>query len=175
MRLAEKGRPSAAAIIVMRWTILPASPSFLLEPEVRVDERFLDKAPATHAKEEAMKKRKPKRWFPPEILSDEEVRALMDARGRYASRAVRNRALIAILYRGGLRINEALALYPKDIGLVSGAVRVLHGKGDKPRTIGIDPGAITMLQMWLERRARSGFNGVDPVFCNDDGGAISGG
>ena len=52
-----------------------------------------------------MKKSKPKRRFPPEILSDEEVRALMDACGRYASRAIRNRALIAILYRGGLRIN----------------------------------------------------------------------
>ena len=27
----------------------PVSPSFLLEPEVRVDERFLDKAPVNHA------------------------------------------------------------------------------------------------------------------------------
>ena len=122
-----------------------------------------------------MKKHKPKRRFPPEILSDEEVRVLMDACGRYAPRAIRNRALIAILYRGGLRINEALALYPKDIDLVSGAVRVLHGKGDKPRTIGIDPGAIAMLQMWLERRAGLGFNGIHPVFCNDDGRAISDG
>ena len=83
---------------------------------------------------------------PPEILSDVEVRALMDACGRYAPRAIRNRALIAILYRGGLRINEALALYPKDLDLVGGAIRVLHGKGDKPRTIGIDPGAIAILQ-----------------------------
>ena len=64
---------------------------------------------------ENSQKRKPKRRFPPEVLSDEEVRALMDACGRYTMTAVRNRALIAVLYRSGLRISEALALYPKDI------------------------------------------------------------
>jgi len=35
---------------------------------------------------------------------------------------------------------EALALYPKDVDPGRGAVRVLHGKGDKVRTEGLDPG-----------------------------------
>src|SRR5688572_13302450 len=80
--------------------------------------------------------KKPKRRFPPEVLTDQEVRALMDACGRYTATAVRNRAMIAVLYRSGLRISEALALYPKDIDFASGAIRVLHGKGDKSRTVG---------------------------------------
>lgn len=114
-------------------------------------------------------KEKPKRRFPPEVLTDAEVRALMDACGRYTPLAIRNRALIAILYRGGLRINEALDLYPKDLDLHSGAVRVLHGKGDKARTIGLDPGAIEVLQRWLEVRAAHGHNGCHPVFCTRSG------
>ena len=60
--------------------------------------------------------------------------------GRYAPTGLRNRALIALLYRTGLRINEALSLYPKDLDLEGGSVRVLNGKGGKSRTVGLDPG-----------------------------------
>ncbi len=56
---------------------------------------------------------RPKRRLPPEVLTDAEVCALMRACGRYAPTGLRNRALIALLYRAGLRINEALSLYPR--------------------------------------------------------------
>jgi site-specific recombinase XerD len=115
------------------------------------------------------KNRKPKRRFPPEVLTDSEVRALMDACGPYTMTAVRNRALIAVLYRSGLRISEALALYPKDIDFASGAIRVLHGKGDKSRTVGIDTGAIEYVQQWLEVRQRWNVNGCHPIFCSRSG------
>ncbi|MBK7405831.1 MAG: tyrosine-type recombinase/integrase [Phycisphaerales bacterium] len=69
------------------------------------------------------------RRFPPEVLTDAEVRALMDACGDGLPSCHRNRALIALLYRGGLRVSEALALYPKDLDAASGAVRVLNGQG----------------------------------------------
>ncbi len=51
--------------------------------------------------------------------------------------AFRDRALIALLYRSGLRVSEALALYPKDVE--GGAVRVLRGKGGRSRTVGLTP------------------------------------
>jgi site-specific recombinase XerC len=38
---------------------------------------------------------------------------------------VRNQALIAIMYRSGLRVAEALALYPKDVDEAAGTVRPL--------------------------------------------------
>ena len=72
------------------------------------------------------------RRFPPEVLSDAEVRALLDACGDGSPTHARNRALIAVLYRGGLRVSEALALYPKDLDPSTGAVRVLWGKGVGP-------------------------------------------
>jgi site-specific recombinase XerD len=41
-----------------------------------------------------------------------------------------------------LRISEALDLYLKDIDRERGAIRVLHGKGDKARVVGVDRGAL---------------------------------
>ena len=65
--------------------------------------------------------------YPAEPLTTDEVKALMRVCGRGRT-AVRNRALIAVLSRAGLRISEALALQPKDVG-PDGTIRVLHGKG----------------------------------------------
>ncbi len=121
---------------------------------------------------EKRKATKPKRRFPPEVLTDQEVRALMDACGKFTPTGIRNRALITVLYRSGLRINEALALLPKDIDFASGAIRVLHGKGDKARTVGIDAGAIEFVQRWLEMRERWGVNGCHPIFCTRSGERI---
>ena len=50
-----------------------------------------------------------------------------------APTGIRNRALLAVLFRSGLRISGALALYPKDLDPVGGSLRVLHGKGNKAR------------------------------------------
>ena len=116
---------------------------------------------------------KPKRRFPPEVLSDDEVRLLLAAIHGESLSAVRNRALVAVLYRSGLRINEALTLYPKDLDLDHGAIRVLHGKGGKSRVVGIDPGAVAMLRVWLGVRAVSGLAGRDPVFCTRSGLAVT--
>ncbi len=80
--------------------------------------------------------------FPAEVLTDDEVRALMKACKGPAFTVARHRALIALLYRGGLRISEALKLHPKDLDLEAGAVRVLWGKGGKARTVGVDAGGI---------------------------------
>ena len=97
---------------------------------------------------------KPKRHLPPEVLTDDEVCALMQACGGYAPTGVRNRALIALLYRTGLRINEALSLYPKDLELADGSLRVLNGKGGRSRTVGLDPGAAAIIERWLDVRSR---------------------
>ena len=69
---------------------------------------------------------RPTRRLPPEVLTDDEVCALIQACGRHAPTGLRNRALIALLYRAGLRINGALSLYLKDLDLADGSVRVLN-------------------------------------------------
>lgn len=118
---------------------------------------------------------KTRRRFPPEVLTDPEVRALMDACGSSSPTAARNRALIAVLYRSGLRIHEALALLPKDLDLEAGAIRVLHGKGDKARTVGIDPSAAAVVHEWLAVRGRWSVNSVHPIFCTRTGSHVTAG
>src|SRR5262249_15565412 len=79
-------------------------------------------------------KRNPVRRFPAEPLALADVEALRGVCSRRAPTGIRNRALLAMLFRSGLRISEALALFPKDIDPSSGMLRVLHGKGNRART-----------------------------------------
>jgi site-specific recombinase XerD len=103
--------------------------------------------------------------FPAEVLTGDEVKALIKACSNRAPTGIRNRALLALLYRGGLRIGEALALQAKDVDASKGAVRVLHGKGDKARSVGLDPGALALLGRWLDRRQKLQLNGRHALFC----------
>lgn len=76
-----------------------------------------------------------------------------------------NRALIAVLYRGGRRISETLALIPNDVDSAQGTLTVLHGNGDRQRTVGMDPAAFALVERWLDRRQVLGLSGRRPVFC----------
>jgi len=105
------------------------------------------------------------RRFPAEPLTEGEVRALIRASSPRAATGVRNRALIAVLYRGGLRAAEALALHPKDVDQAAGAVVVLHGKGDRRRTVGMDPAAFALLERWMDKRRQLALPARRPVFC----------
>jgi integrase/recombinase XerD len=109
------------------------------------------------------------RRFPAEILTQDEVRALIGACSNRAPTGIRNRALLVMMYRGGLRLNEALALRAKDIDPDAGTVVVLHGKGDRRRTIGLDAGAFAVIGRWIDRREQLGLNGHHPLFCTLDG------
>lgn len=110
--------------------------------------------------------------LPAEPLTPGEVKGLITACSKRAITGVRNRALIVTLYRAGLRISEALALMPKDLDATSSTIRVLHGKGDHARVVGLDAGAWAILQLWLDRRAALGINGHCRVFCTLKGTAM---
>jgi integrase/recombinase XerD len=110
--------------------------------------------------------------FPPEPLTSAEVGALLAACSMRAPTGIRNRALIMLLYRSGLRISEALALKPSSVNLERHTARVLHGKGNKAAVRGFHPSAGDALARWLDRRAALGLkNG--PLFCTLDGGQLS--
>ena len=93
------------------------------------------------------------------------MKALLAPVPQRAATGIRNRALIVVIYRAGLRISEALALFPKDLDAQASTIRVLHGKGNHDRVVGLDTGAWAVVQLWLDRRAAAGINGRAPVFC----------
>jgi site-specific recombinase XerD len=109
---------------------------------------------------------------PVEVLTSAEVSALLHQCSASAATGVRNRALISVMYRTGLRVAEALALRPVDVNAERNTIRVLHGKGDKPRTVGIDDGGMAMVARWMDARARLGLRG-GPLFCTLAGGPLS--
>jgi site-specific recombinase XerD len=103
--------------------------------------------------------------YPAEILTEDEVRSLIQCCSNRAPTGVRNRALITVLYRGGLRLSEALALKPKDLDPDAGTITVLHGKGDRRRTVGLDPGAMAIVMRWIDKRQQFGIDGRALLFC----------
>ena len=125
-------------------------------------------APTKRRKSPANKGQK----LPPEPLTDDEVRALINTCSPSTSTGIRNRALLAVLYRAGLRVSEALNLHSRDLDAKAGTIHVRHGKGDKSRRVGLDNGAFGILQLWLERRQTLGIRKNAPVFCTFKGEAI---
>lgn len=108
----------------------------------------------------------------PQPLEPHEVEALLAACSGRAPTGIRNRALLAVLWRGMLRINEALHLKPADWNPATGTLRILHGKGGKARTIAVNATTAALVARWADRRKALGHNGHAPLFCTLDGNPI---
>ena len=71
-------------------------------------------------------------------------------------------ALIVVLWRAGLRINEGLSLTETDLDQRRGSILVSHGKNDRRREVGMDAWAWSALEPWLADRAKLT---VGPLLC----------
>ena len=78
----------------------------------------------------------------------------------------RARGLIAVLWRAGLRIQEALDLNELDLDRRRGSVLVRRGKGGRRREVGMDDWGFEQLEPWLRAREQMP---VGPLFCVIDG------
>ena len=101
------------------------------------------------------------RRYPPDPPRTEEIIAVMRCcgDGHHGDRA---RGLIAVLWRAGLRIQEALDLGELDLDARRGSVLVRSGKGGRRREVGMDNWGFEQLEPWL--RARETMP-VGPLFC----------
>ena len=110
------------------------------------------------------------RRYPAEVLEPSEVQAMLRLCSPTAPTGLRNRAMIVVMWRSGLRIGEVLALHPKDVDHGRGAITVLRGKGGKRRTVGMDPEALAVVERWLDVRGRVAAErgwrpSLHPIFC----------
>jgi integrase/recombinase XerD len=101
-----------------------------------------------------------------DLLSAAEIELLMKFCSRRAPTGIRNRALIAVCWRCGLRIGEALALAPKDFDADAGTLVVQRGKGGKRRVVGVDSGTVALVGRWLEVRRKRAISNGSPLFCS---------
>lgn len=112
----------------------------------------------------------------PKAISVDDVERLLDAAG-YAgtSLAMRDRALLELLYGTGARISEAVGLDIDDIDLTGNTVH-LSGKGGKQRRVPVGSYAAKALAGYLVQ-ARPGLatagTGTPRLFLNARGGALS--
>lgn len=109
--------------------------------------------------------------LPASPLPVDDVTALLRA-CNHGPTGARNRALLVVLWRAGLRTSEALSLRISDLEPEAGLVHVRRGKGGKPRSVGMDPEAFAVVDAWLVRRALLGLNGRQPVFCTLKGAPL---
>lgn len=112
----------------------------------------------------------------PKAISLDDVERLLDAAG-YAGTplAMRDRALLEVLYGTGARISEAVGLVVDDLDLPERTV-LLAGKGGKQRRVPLGSYAISALENYLvgaRPGLASGGSGTPKVFLNSRGGPLS--
>jgi site-specific recombinase XerD len=103
--------------------------------------------------------------YPADPPTVEEIVAVMrhTAADRHGWRL---RAMIAVLWRSGLRVQEAVALAEHDLDPRRGSLLVRNGKGGRRREVGMDQWGWEQLRPWLNARAKLP---VGPLFCIIDG------
>src|SRR5947209_755505 len=110
----------------------------------------------------------------PQVLSRDEVARLLAAPRGSSPSALRDRALLELMYACGLRASEATGLGLRDIDLEAGLLRA-SGKGSKERIVPIGGEAIAAARAWLER-GRPTLVGLAPephLFVNHRGAGLT--
>ena len=116
----------------------------------------------------------------PKALTEDEVGRLLDSVGGATPLALRDRALLELLYGTGLRISEAVGLSLADIDL-DGHIIKAFGKGSKERIVPIGRLALQALGAWLGSNGRPAMVPVrwarrgdaEAVFLNARGGRLT--
>jgi len=109
----------------------------------------------------------------PRTLSPSESERLIEAANGTTPRALRDRALVELMYGAGLRVSEAVGLARTSVDIEARIVRVL-GKGDKERIVPLGRPAAEAVRRYLalgrphlDRRYRP------DLFLNARGGALT--
>lgn len=110
----------------------------------------------------------------PSVLSRDEVAKLLAQPRGADPLALRDRALLELMYACGLRVSEVVTLQVGDVDLEEGMLRA-RGKGAKERIVPVGSHAVAAVSAYLRGgRARLVGDGVQRMlFLNSRGGALS--
>jgi integrase/recombinase XerD len=108
--------------------------------------------------------RKPRARRPPEVLSPEEMQALLAQCSRKSATGARNRAMIMLLYASGLRVSELVAVKPSDLDWDARQIRLGVPKNGQPGVREWHPVADDAIQRWIDWRKKAGIT-RGPLIC----------
>ena len=111
----------------------------------------------------------------PDVLSFDEIEAMIGAIDLSKPEGHRNKAMLEVLYSCGLRVSELVGLRKSWLFLDTGFIRVI-GKGDKERLIPIGGEAMHYLNIYEQGQRRTGIiqpGYEDFVFLNRRGKPLS--
>lgn len=130
-----------------------------------VERGLLDVSPAARLRPPRVPRRAPR------FLDVDEAAQVVEHPSQSGRLALRNRALLELLYGAGLRVAEAVALDETDLDLDRCLVRVRSGKGDRDRVVPFGPPCADAIERWLAERGRP--EAGRAVFVNHRGGRLS--
>lgn len=110
----------------------------------------------------------------PEVLSRDEVGRLLAAPRGQSPAALRDRALLELMYACGLRASEATGLLVGDVDLEAGVLRA-RGKGAKERLVPVGREAVNAVRAYLRagRPELVGLREEAHLFVNQRGTGLS--
>lgn len=110
---------------------------------------------------------------PPEILSQEEIKRLLDQPSSHAPKELRDKAMMELLYATGIRVSELIALELSDVNLQLEYLTCRDGH--KERTVPFGATARHALELYLEKSRPKLVNDVNCqlLFTNCSGEPMS--
>lgn len=111
-----------------------------------VEENRIIESPVEHLALPGNTRKRPKT-----ILSEDEVKRLIEAPEPWTSIGLRDRAIIETLYSTGMRTMEFLNLQIADVDTATGHIRIRRGKGNKERVVPLCNGAVQALKKYLKQ------------------------
>lgn len=112
----------------------------------------------------------------PRLLSEAEVNQLFECASKMSPpRAMRDRALLEVIYATGMRVSEAINLRVSDVDLEANVVKCA-GRGMRQRTIPLTPQAAAALRDYIEKARSDMLNNntdADYLFVNPAGAKLT--
>lgn len=110
----------------------------------------------------------------PDVLSVEEIDAMIAMIPSDKNESLRNHAIIEMLYGSGLRVSELVEARMSRLDLDE-RLMIVEGKGSKERLVPVSPVAASLLEEWILQRGRLKVkpDGEDILFLNRRGGKLT--
>ena len=87
------------------------------------------------------------------FLKSDEVKSLFEQVGKNTISAVRDFAMLTLLYTTGIRVSELIGIKVKDVSLAKPSTLLVHGKGQKSRYVPLTAPAVVAMQKHIDCRS----------------------